>query len=218
MYEAPSNQLCCIWLNLGREYILYTSEFFRLLLSSVTSSINISNLSSTGIALDHELFQAFSILFYSRHSGTGWISAIQRMLFQKCGFFRSFWQSLIWPCLSLCICSSWRLLLIVDFDRDTSTSWRVFFSLLDVVKGFVFTMERIFWSSNTVVLCRRPVLFMFLSSAPVLCLFSECTKLLIWPLLMFLLSLWWICCLTIICFTCMDWSFDRMLWVQSNSF
>ncbi len=68
---------------------LYTSEFFRLLLSSVTSSINTSNpvplegMHAHAItllhhvsqmmlyALDHELFQAFSILFSSRHSGTG---------------------------------------------------------------------------------------------------------------------------------------------------
>ncbi len=68
---------------------LYTSEFFRLLVSSVTSSINTSNpapleaMHAHAItllhrvsqmmlyALDHELFQAFCILFSSRHSGTG---------------------------------------------------------------------------------------------------------------------------------------------------
>ncbi len=47
-------------------------------------------------------------------------------------------------------------------------------------------------------------------------------KLLIWPLLMFLLSLWWICfwfwSLTIVCFTCTERSFDCMIWVHSNSF
>ncbi len=97
------------------------------------------------------------------------ISAVQRMLFQKwSGFFRCFWQSVIWPCgepsvfalvtssldcrhvyllksvLLLAGCCErerilrssplyllwWSLLLIVD----TSTSWRVFFSWLDVVK------------------------------------------------------------------------------------
>ncbi len=107
---------------------------------------------------------------------------------------------------------SWRLLLNVDFDRDSSTSWRVFFSLLDVVKGFVFTMERIFWSSTTVVLCRRPVLFMFLSSAPVLCLFFRMyqTVDLATPnvpaiSLMDLFCFW---SLTIICFTFMERSFD----------
>ncbi len=69
---------------------LYTSEFIRLLLSSVTSSLNTSNpvpleaMHAHAItllhhvsqlmlyALDHELFQAFSILFSSCHSGTGW--------------------------------------------------------------------------------------------------------------------------------------------------
>ncbi len=75
-----------IWAN---SISLYTSAFFRLLLSSVTSSINTSNpvpleaMHACAItllhvsqmmlyALDHELFQAFSILFSSCHSGTGW--------------------------------------------------------------------------------------------------------------------------------------------------
>ncbi len=104
------------------------------------------------------------------------------MLFQKwSGFFRCFfWQSLIKPCLHLVVnplyLLLWSLLLIVDFDSVTSTSWRVFFSWLDVVKGFFFTMERILRSSTTVVLCGRPGLFMLLSS-PVLSFFSECTKL-----------------------------------------
>ncbi len=107
-----------------------------------------------------------------------------------------FWQSLIRPCLQLVVnplyLLSWSLLLIVDFGSDTSTSWRVFFSWLDIVKGFFFTMERILRSSTTVVLCGRPGPFMLLSSL-VLSFFSEYTKQLIWPLLMFLLSLWWIC-------------------------
>ncbi len=69
---------------------LYTSEFIRLLLSSVTSSLNTSNpvpleaIHAHAItllhhvsqmmlyALDHELFQAFSISFSSCHFGTGW--------------------------------------------------------------------------------------------------------------------------------------------------
>ncbi len=34
------------------------------------------------------------------------------------------------------------ILLIIDFDSDTSTSWRVFFTWLDIVKGFFFPMER----------------------------------------------------------------------------
>ncbi len=58
----------------------------------------------------------------------------------------------------------WSLLLIVDFYSDTSASWRVFFSWLDVVKGFFFTMERILRSSTTVVLRGRPGLFMFRNS------------------------------------------------------
>ncbi len=53
---------------------------------------------------------------------------------------------------------------IVDFDSNTTTSWRVFFSWLDVVKGFFFIMERILQSFTTVVLCGRPGLFMLLRS------------------------------------------------------
>ncbi len=79
-----------------------------------------------------------------------------------------FWQSLIWACLPLVVKPLyllwWSLLLIVDFYSDTSASWRVFFSWLDDVKGFFFTMERILRSSTTVVLRGRPGLFMFLNS------------------------------------------------------
>ncbi len=169
---------------------LYTSEFIRLLPSSVTSSINTSNqvpLEAMHVhaitllhhasqmmlyALDHELFQAFSILFSSQDSGTGW-SYFQPS--KEC-FFRSglaildvFWQSLIWPCLHLVVnplyLLSWSLLLIVDFDSNTPAFWRVFFTWLDVVKGFFFTRERILKSSTTVVLRGRPGLFMLLSSS-----------------------------------------------------
>ncbi len=130
-------------------------------------------------------------------------------------FLNVFWQSLIWPCLHVVVNSlyllSWSLLLIVDFDIDIPTSWRVFFSWLDVVKGFFFTMERILRSSTIVVLRGRPGLFMLLSS-PVCSVFLRMYQTLIWPLLIFLLFLWWICCfwrLTIVCFTCMErWLHD----------
>ncbi len=99
---------------------------------------------------------------------------------------------LIWTCLHLVVNPLYlflsSLLLIVDFDSDTSTSWRVFFTWLNVVKGVFFTMERIFRLSTTVVLHGSPGLLMCLS-LPVHYFFSECTKLLIWPRLMFLLSL-----------------------------
>ncbi len=194
------------WLNLGRQYI---PIHFRIHpAASVTSSLNTSipvpldvmhahaftplqHVSQMMLhALDHELFQAFSILFLPIIQGYRLIliSAVQRMLFQKwSGFFRCFWQSLIWPYLHLVVnplyLPSWSLLLIVDFDSGMPSSWRVFFSWLDVVKGFFFTMERILQSSTTVVLRGRPCLFMLLSSL-VRSFFSEYTKLLIWPLLM----------------------------------
>ncbi|MEE6484584.1 hypothetical protein FKM82_013928 [Ascaphus truei] len=46
------------------------------------------------------------------------------------------------------------------------TSWRVFFTWLEVVKGFFFTMERILRSSTTVVFRGRPGLFVLQSSQP----------------------------------------------------
>ncbi len=59
--------------------------------------------------------------------------------------FRCFCQSLIWPGLHLVVnplyLFSWSLLLIVDVDSDTSTSWRMFFTWLDVVKGFLYHGE-----------------------------------------------------------------------------
>ncbi len=107
-------------------------------------------------------------------------------------FFNVFWRSLIRPWMHLVVkplyLLLWSLLLIVDFDSDTPTSWRVFFSWLDVVKGFFFTMKRIFRSSTTVVLCGRPGLFMLLSSS-VRSFLTEWIKLLIWSIRMFLQSL-----------------------------
>ncbi len=146
------------------------------------------------------------------------------MLFQKwSGYF--FWQSLIWPCLHLVVNPLyllwWSLLLIVDFDSDTPTTNRVFVTWLDVVKGFFFTMERILHSSTTVVLRGRLGLFMLLSS-PVRSFFLRMyhTVDLATPnvpaiSLMDLFCFW---SLTIVCFTCMEKSFDRMMWVHSNSF
>ncbi len=110
-YEAPPNQLCWIWLNLGRECIPIHFRILPLLLSSVTSSLNTSNpvpleamhalvitllhhVSQMMLyALDYQLFQAFSVLLSPIKF---WyklilISAIQRMLFQKwSGFFKYF--------------------------------------------------------------------------------------------------------------------------------
>ncbi len=86
---------------------------------------------------------------------------------------------LIWPCLHLVVnplyLLSWSLLLNVDFDSVTATSRKVFFSWLDIVKGFFFPMERILQSSTTVVLHGHPGLFMLLSSV-VCSFFSEWTQ------------------------------------------
>ncbi len=173
-------------------------------------------------ALDHELFQAFSIYFFLP------VILVQVDLNSKEYFSRSglafldvFWQSLIWPCLYLVVNTlylfSWSRLLIVD----TSTSWRVFFSWLDVTKGFFFTMERILRSSTTVVLRGHPGLFMLLSSlVPSFFLRMYQTVDLATPNApaISLMDLFWFWSPTIVCFTCMKSSFDRMMWVHNNSF
>ncbi len=201
-YEAPPSQLCCIWLNLGREYAMHAH--------AITLLLHVSQMML--YTLDNQLFQAFSILFFSP---SFWyrlilISAIQRMLFQKwSGFFRCFLAKSNLALFAPCGESEWALsesetqksepsvFALVKSSLDCRlwqwyTSRRVFFSWLDVVKGFFFFMVRILRSSTTVVLRGHPYLFMLLSSLVVL-FFSECSKLLIWykllPLRMFLLSL-----------------------------
>ncbi len=86
------------------------------------------------------------------------ISAIQRYAFFKCLLAKSH-LALFVPMVNPLFLLWWSLILIVDFDIDTPTSWRVFFSWLDVVKCFFFTMERVLRSSTTVVLCGHPGLF-----------------------------------------------------------
>ncbi len=127
----------------GQRVYLYTSEFFWLLLSSVTSSLNTSNpvpleaMHAHAITLlhhvsqmilcafDHELFQSFSVLFLS-------VILVQVDLNFSCpkNAFPDVFGSLIRPCLHLVVSPlyllSWSLLLIVDFVSDTPTSWRVF--------------------------------------------------------------------------------------------
>ncbi len=125
-------------------------------------------------ALDHELFQAFSILFlpiilvqvylYFSHPNNAFAEVV--WLFQM-----FFWQSLIRRCLHLVVLNKSSLFALMKSSLDcrlwqflTPISWRVFFNWLDVMKGFFFTMERILRSSTTVVLHGRPGLFMLLSS------------------------------------------------------
>uniref|UniRef100_A0A8C8E372 MutS homolog 3 (E. coli) n=1 Tax=Oryzias sinensis TaxID=183150 RepID=A0A8C8E372_9TELE len=57
-----------------------------------------------------------------------------------------------------------------NLDIDTPTSWRMLFTWLAVVNGFLFTMEMILRSSTTVAFRGRPGLFALLSS-PVLSFF-----------------------------------------------
>ena len=151
--------------------------------------------------LDHEQFLSFSILFSSHHSGKSWYlthlsigccSRTVKVFFRCClansnlvFLFLRLTNGLhlvVNPLYSLW----WSLLLIVDFDTHTPTSWRVFLIWPTIVKGFFFTGERIILSSTTVVFRGLPDLLVLLSS-------RVHSKQLIWPCLMFLLSLWSVC-------------------------
>ncbi len=117
------------------------------------------------------------------------LSAVQRMLFQKCsGFFRCFLSKSNLALFADCVEAS--VFALVKSSLDCRHV-----CLLESVLLLAGCCERVFLYHGvdspiitTVVLRGRPGLFMFLSS-PVRSFFSECTKLLIWPLLMFLLSL-----------------------------
>lgn len=111
------------------------------------------------------------------------------------------------------------LLFMVDWDIDTSR--RVLFTLLVVVKGFLFTMEMILRSSTTVVFHRNPALFVLLSS-PVLSLFLRMYQTVNFatPNIVAIsrMDLLCLCSLRMACFTCMENSFDCMLSVHSTIF
>ena len=180
-------------------------------------------------ALDHEQFLSFSILFSSLWYKLIFVSSAHWILFQNCErFFRCCLANsnlafmflrltnglhlVVNPLYSLW----WSLLLIVDFDTHTPTSWRVFLIWPTVVKGVFFTRERIIWSSTTVVFRGLPGLLVLLSS-PVHSLFLR----MIWPHLMLLLSLMGLFrffSLMMACFTDSDRSLDLTLRVDSNRF
>ncbi len=105
------------------------------------------------------------------------VSSVHRMLFQNCeGFFRCRLANSNLAFLFLRLTNGlhlvvnplyslwWSLLLIVDFDTHTPTSWRVFLIWPTVVKGVFFTRERILRSSTTVVFRGLPGLLVLLSS------------------------------------------------------
>ncbi len=129
----------------------------------------------------------------------------------------------IWPCLHLVVNPLfllwWSLLLIVDFDSDMSTSWRVCFSWLDVVKRFFFTTER----STTLHNCgppwiSSPFYVAELSSAFFFLRMYQTVDLAAPHVLTISLMEFCFWCPTIVCFSCMKRFFDCMMWVQSNSF
>ena len=160
------------------------------------------------------------------------VSSVHRMLFQNCkGFFRCCLANSNLVFLFLRLTNGlhlvvnplyslwWSLLLIVDFDTHTPTSWRVFWPT--VVKGFFFTRERILLSSTTVVFRGLPGLLVLLSS-PVRSFFLRMfqTVDLATPnvFAISLIGLFWVFSLMMACFTDHDSSLDLILRVDSNRF
>ncbi len=162
------------------------------------------------------------------------VSSVHRMLFQNCeGFFRCRLANSNLAFLFLRLTNGlhlvvnplyslwWSLLLIVDFDTHTPTSWRVFLIWPTVVKGVFFTRERILRSSTTVVFRGLPGLLVLLSS-PVRSFFLRMfqTVVLATPNV-FAISLMGLFCffsLMMACFTDSDSSLDLILTVDSNRF
>ncbi len=130
-------------------------------------------------ALDHELLQAFSILFFLPSFWYRFIliSTVQRMLFQKwSGFFRCF---LVKSNLALFApYSEPSVIALVKSSLDCRL-WQWHVCLLEIVLLLAGCCERVFLyhgedsrSSTTVVLCGHAGLFMFRSS-PVRSFFSQ---------------------------------------------
>lgn len=130
-------------------------------------------------ALDNEQCLPLSILFSSHHSGTSW--PLSHLSIGCCSrtvqaFLDVFLENSNLVFLFLRLISGlhlvanplyllwWSLPLIVNFDTDTPTCWRVFLIWPTVVKGFFFTRESILLSSTTVVFRGLRGLLVFLSS------------------------------------------------------
>ena len=122
-------------------------------------------------------FLHHTLLFPSFWYKLIFVSSVQRILFQNFkGFFRCCLANSNLVFLFLRLTNGlhlvvdplyslwWSLLLIVDFDTHTPTSWRVLLIWPTVVKGFFFTREIILRSSTTVVFRGLPGLLVLLSS------------------------------------------------------
>ncbi len=150
------------------------------------------------------------------------ISAIQRLLFQKwSGFFRCFLSksnlALFAACGEPCV------FVLVKSSLDCRHIY-----LLESVLLLAGCGERVFLyhGEDSLIIhhwcppwTSRPF---YVSEITDAFFFYQCTKLLIWPLLnvpaISLMDLFCFWSLTIICFSCMESSFDHIMWVHSNSF
>ncbi len=143
---------------------------------------------------DHELLHTF--FFPSFWYRSILISSVHGMLFQKySGFFKCFLAKSNLALFAPCGEPSVFVLMKSSLDCRL-WQWHVYLLESVLLAGcwerFFFTMEKILRSSTAVVFYGHPGLFMLLRSL-VRSFFSECIKLLIWLLWMFLLSLWWVC-------------------------
>ena len=131
-------------------------------------------------------FLLHTLLFPSFWYKLIFVSFVHRMLFQNCkGFFTCCLANSNLVFLFLRLTNGlhlvvnplyllwWSLLLIVDFDTHTPTTWRVFLIWPTVVKGFFFTREGILLSSTTIVFRGLPGLLVLLSSPVLFFLFKN---------------------------------------------
>ncbi len=238
MKRSPIN-FCSILLISGQRVYPY----IQLLLSSVSSSLNTSNPEPLeAMQLMHHTAPCFTddVVCFGSSAAPSLLqtflpiilvqvdlnsSAVQRMLFQKwSGFFRCFWQSLIWPCLQLVVKPLFLLWWSLSLDCRL---WQRHVCLLESVLLLAGCCERVFLYHGE----DSPIIHHCCPSVDVqavLCFwahqcvlfFSECTKLLIWPLIMFfclsLMDLVFVLKPNNVCFTCMERSFD-MMWAHATA-
>lgn len=171
-------------LHLCRKFYTTISNYFVDLSRIWADSISLYT--SEFCPSDHELTQAFSIPFSSHHSDT--VLSIQRMLFQNYISYLTFLFFRLISGMHLVVNPLYLLFwsLYCRLGEWYAYPWRVFFTCLNGVK----------WSFGG---CSD--LFV-LQSSPVLSFFSQCTKLLIWPLHVPTLSLMDLFCFCILRMAC----------------
>ncbi len=187
--SLQNSSSCCL---LSQHWTAVTQCHWKPCTLMQRSLLHVSQMMS--YALDHDLFQAFSRLFFPSF---GYrlilISAVQRTLFQK-------WSDWVFGKSNLALfgpCCAPSVFALVKSSLDCWL-WQWHVCLLESVLLLVGYCERVFIyhgeDSLIIITVVRGRPGLLCCKAHQCCLSSsECNKLMIWPLLMFLLFLWWIC-------------------------